>query len=189
LARWENVQELRNVSGRYDEFVGSESLMLFLESVALLEQNDVTQTSEGGIQVLDDKSESENRVTLMTLHAAKGLEFSIVFLAGLEEGLLPHMRALDEKFNLQEERRLCYVGITRAKQRLHVTYARNRVQFGSFTANVPSRFLKELPMEYVSSEQSPSQFDEGPYSKPGYRSTWFENNDAYEPDPLNPWEL
>ena len=87
----------------------------------------------------------KNGVQLMTLHAAKGLEFSAVFLAGCEDGILPHSRTLFNPADLEEERRLCYVGITRAKDQIFLTYALQRTQFGSIQINPPSRFLSEIP--------------------------------------------
>ena len=91
----------------------------------------------------DEKSE-QNSVTLMTLHAAKGLEFPVVFVVGLEEGLFPGSRAFDDESELEEERRLMYVGMTRAMKRLFLTYAASRYSFGSRNYNMPSRFLIEL---------------------------------------------
>ncbi|MBI2123238.1 MAG: ATP-binding domain-containing protein, partial [Armatimonadetes bacterium] len=84
-----------------------------------------------------------------TLHSAKGLEFSVVFLAGVEEGLFPHARALEEEGGLEEERRLCYVGMTRAKQQLYLSYARTRAIFGTTMPGIPSRFLDEVPQELI----------------------------------------
>lgn len=182
LARWENVQELRAVANEFDKLGPVESTLAFIESVSLLEQTDITKNEKELIQVTKP-GEKPNRVTLMTLHAAKGLEFEVVFLVGLEEGLLPHMRSLDQKFDLEEERRLCYVGITRAKEQLFVSYARSRTVFGSFTANIPSRFLKEFPKEIIKFKQAAMLFDQiswnSSYDRKKYR----------EPDPLNPWEI
>ena len=90
----------------------------------------------------------ESTVTLMTLHNAKGLEYPVVFIIGCEEGVFPHSRSIDEG-NLEEERRLCYVGITRAESRLYLTYTQTRSLFGSRSYNMPSRFLDELPAELV----------------------------------------
>ena len=90
----------------------------------------------------------------MTLHAAKGLEFPIVFIIGMEEGLFPHSRALMDKSELEEERRLCYVGMTRAKDKLFLTYARRRLFFGQRTTNIVSRFVTELPEHLISQKIS-----------------------------------
>lgn len=157
LSRWENVQELRLVAGEFSELGARNSLASFLESVSLLEQTDITQNETGKRE--HNSSVKENRVTLMTLHAAKGLEFPVVFLVGLEEGLFPHSRSLDDQFQLEEERRLAYVGITRAMKKLYITFARSRTSFGSFAANVPSRFLKDLPMDIVTFEKAEAAFD------------------------------
>ena len=92
---------------------------------------------------------TETGVVLMTLHAAKGLEFPMVFMAGMEEGVFPHLRSLTEPAELEEERRLCYVGITRARERLYLTHAWNRTLFGGTQYNPPSRFLEEVPGELI----------------------------------------
>lgn len=128
-ARWENIQELKSVAAKYDESRGEESLEKFLEEVAL-------------VQDLDRLDESADAITLMTVHSAKGLEYPIVFIAGLEEGLFPHARSYLDPAALEEERRLCYVGMTRAKQRLFLTYAVSRKLYGSVQFNLPSQFLE-----------------------------------------------
>ncbi len=133
-ARLENIKELRSVA------INFPNLTEFLENIALVEQE--YNTSE-------DKTE-KNAVTLMTLHAAKGLEFPIVFMIGMEEGLFPHSRSLMDKHELEEERRLCYVGMTRAKQKLFLTYAIHRLFFGQRTSNTISRFVLELPDHIIS---------------------------------------
>ena len=135
--RWENVQELRSVAAQYAEVENDATLASFLEEVALVSDID------------DPSADQPDAVTLITLHAAKGLEFPVVFMPGMEEGLLPHMRALDEPSQLQEERRVCYVGMTRARQRLYLTHARRRMSFGNLRANPPSRFLGDLPADDV----------------------------------------
>lgn len=131
--RWENVQELRSVAAQYEEAEEDSSLAAFLEEVALVSDVD------------DPDADQPDAVTLITLHAAKGLEYAVVFVAGMEEGLLPHVRALDDPAQMEEERRLCYVGITRARERLYLTRARRRFMFGQARANPPSRFLRDLP--------------------------------------------
>jgi len=90
-------------------------------------------------------AEKKNAVTMMTLHSAKGLEFSIVYIVGMEEGLFPHSRALMDRDELEEERRLCYVGVTRAKERLYLTFANRRLFFGTRTQNMISRFISDIP--------------------------------------------
>lgn len=136
LARVENVKELRSVAEEFPV------LSEFLENVTLIQQ----ETLPNGRKV---KEGDQNRVVLMTLHAAKGLEFPVVFLAGLEEGLFPHSRSLLQRAELEEERRLCYVGITRAKKILYLTFCRGRLLFGSRQTNMPSRFLSEIPLSLV----------------------------------------
>ena len=96
----------------------------------------------------------EEAVTLMTLHAAKGLEFEIVFLVGMEEGLFPHSRSLMDKEELEEERRLCYVGMTRAKELLYISYANHRMFFGTRASNHVSRFVAEIPEDTVTAQVS-----------------------------------
>lgn len=106
-----------------------------------------------------DESKDDDRVSLMTLHAAKGLEFPVVFLVGLEEGLLPHFRSLESSLDIEEERRLCYVGITRAKRKLFLTYALRRTKFGNFVLTKPSRFLTEIEIfEYNKEKEANSVF-------------------------------
>ncbi len=129
-ARLENIKELRSVATEFPD------LTEFLTNVALVEQK-----STSNKRTTDQK----NVVTLMTLHAAKGLEYSTVFIIGMEEGIFPHSRSLMEKEELEEERRLCYVGITRAKDKLHITYANRRLFFGTRTQNMISRFLADIP--------------------------------------------
>ena len=130
--RLENIKELRSVAIEFP------SLTNFLENVALVEQEYLPD-------VINANGEKKNAVTLMTLHAAKGLEFPVVFMIGMEEGLFPHSRSLMEKNQLEEERRLCYVGMTRAKQKLFLSYTKQRLFFGQRMSNIVSRFILELP--------------------------------------------
>ena len=125
LARLENIKELRSVATEFPDVNG------FLENVALVEAGPVNATKNG--------------VTLMTLHSAKGLEFPVVFIVGMEEGLFPHSRSLMEVSQLEEERRLAYVGITRAKELLYLSYASRRLYFGEKISNPPSRFIMDIP--------------------------------------------
>lgn len=144
--RWENVQEFVSLAAKYDEMPQEEGLKRLLEDVALL--TDADETNRG-----------ENTVYLMTLHAAKGLEFPIVFIAGLEEGIFPHSRSLFNPQELEEERRLCYVGLTRAKDRVFLSFALRRMRFGSQEVNPPSRFLSELPEEHMKFREDISVID------------------------------
>jgi len=129
--RWENVLELRSVASEYNELALEEALTAFLEKVSLVSD----------IDELDEKADA---VTLITLHQAKGLEFPVVFIVGLEEGILPHRRSFDDPEQMEEERRLCYVGITRAKKRLYLLRSYRRNLFGGSTSNPPSRFLRDI---------------------------------------------
>jgi len=143
LARLENIKELRSVATEFPK------INEFLENVALVE---LEQDSQKGIQHRD-KSEDSNSVTLMTLHAAKGLEFPVVFIVGLEEGLFPHSRSLFDINELEEERRLAYVGMTRAESKLYLTYAGKRLYFGQQSSNPPSRFIVEIPEHLLEESQ------------------------------------
>ena len=133
--RIENVQELRSsVMGFLDSDPEDRSLAGFLDTVALYTD-------------LDDAQESDNCVSLMTMHSAKGLEFPTVFVVGMEEGVFPGGRAAGDSEEMEEERRLCYVAMTRARERLVMTTARQRMLYGRTTNNMPSRFLEEIPTE------------------------------------------
>jgi len=178
--RWTNLLELRNHAAEFDELAVPEGLERFLEEVALVSDQDE----------LEDRPD---RVTLITLHAAKGLEFPVVFMVGLEEGLLPHRRALDNDRELEEERRLAYVGMTRAKDRLYLVHAHHRSTWGVGAQSEPSRFLAELPEELLSIER-----DEGSGTRRawGAKGGWQRrgtDDDAWLPgrgrDPLRPISL
>ncbi|HYK97362.1 MAG TPA: UvrD-helicase domain-containing protein [Candidatus Acidoferrales bacterium] len=134
--RYENVQELRSVAEEFVALPLDEQLPAFLEQIALVSDQ-------------DEWKEAQPAATLITLHAVKGLEFPIVFLTGMEESVFPHARSLESESELEEERRLCYVGITRAMDRCFLTYTRHRMLFGRTNDNPPSRFLRELPTEGV----------------------------------------
>jgi len=124
--RWENIEELKSVAQN------SVSLEEFLEKVSLVSD-------------IDRYDQNANALTLMTLHNAKGLEFPVVFIAGMEEGLFPHAMSIMEPMQMEEERRLCYVGMTRAKKRLYLTFAENRLIYGEFRSNMHSRFIDIIP--------------------------------------------
>ena len=145
--RWANVQELRRVAEDFGEIDPETALGLFLENVALVAGADTTQSGENGVLVQEEK----DAVTLITLHAAKGLEFPVVFIVGLEEGVLPHARSMDSQQELEEERRLAYVGITRAMRRLYLTRAIRRSFWGgSGEYQMASRFIGEIPQTLIS---------------------------------------
>ncbi|HEX3096054.1 MAG TPA: UvrD-helicase domain-containing protein [Patescibacteria group bacterium] len=135
--RIENVRELASVTAKFDDQPWQEGIIDFLEEVALITD-------------IDNIENEKNSVTLMTLHAAKGLEFDVVFFIGLEEGILPHSNTLMNPSDLAEEIRLAYVGLTRARKQLFLLYAQSRQMFGSFQSNPPSRVLRALPPEAVS---------------------------------------
>jgi DNA helicase II / ATP-dependent DNA helicase PcrA len=147
--RVENVRELQSAAEEYELREGLEAeptLAGFLESIALV--TDADQVEAGS-----------QSVTLMTLHTAKGLEYPVVFIVGMEENVFPHVRSIGEPRELEEERRLAYVGITRARERLYLTNAWSRTLFGATSYNLPSRFLKEVPEELVSA--APAQAKAG----------------------------
>jgi DNA helicase-2/ATP-dependent DNA helicase PcrA len=131
-ARVENVNELLAVCEEFDTTAEDPSLPAFLEQVALIAD-------------VDSYAATQDRVTLMTLHNSKGLEYPVVFIIGVEEGLFPHERSLEQPEAIEEERRLCYVGFTRARQRLYLVHALRRHLFGRMQQNLPSRFLAEIP--------------------------------------------
>jgi DNA helicase-2/ATP-dependent DNA helicase PcrA len=139
-ARWENLRELLTVAKKYANYPGEEGLRMFLEEAALIADTDnIDQSSEA--------------VHLMTLHSAKGLEFRIVFIAGLEEGILPHSRSMLSPAEMEEERRLMYVGVTRAKEKVYLLFTRERNIFGSVQMNPPSRFIDNIPSHLIENYQ------------------------------------
>jgi DNA helicase-2/ATP-dependent DNA helicase PcrA len=140
ISRVENIDELINVIMEVERGGEEISLETFLDKVSLMTD----------VDLYEDKG---NRVSLMTLHCAKGLEFPLVFIVGMEDGLLPHHRRGDEMEELEEERRLFYVGLTRAKEKLFLSRAEKRYTFGVGRANLPSRFLDEIPMELIQTEE------------------------------------
>lgn len=137
----ENIKELKSVANNFP------SLNDFLENIALVQQ-------EYSLQEKNKKKENRDGVRLMTLHGSKGLEFEAVFLVGFEEGILPHSRSMIEDIDIEEERRLCYVGITRAKDYLFISYATKRLFFGKSSLNEPSRFLLEIPENLTEFEEN-----------------------------------
>lgn len=134
--RWENVEELKNLAAQHAQLEDEPSLLTFLEEVALISDQDT----------LDESKEGS---TLITLHAAKGLEFPVVFMVGMEEGILPHIRSFEDPSQMDEERRLCYVGMTRAKDHLFLVRSVRRFRGGMSSANPPSRYWKDLPEDLV----------------------------------------
>src|SRR4030095_15527530 len=142
VQRYENVQELLNSIKEFTETpaseesgeVGDKSLAAYLQQITLLTD-------------ADEKDPNADTVKLMTIHAAKGLEFPVVFVGGLEEGLFPNAMSINTREELEEERRMFYVAVTRAKHKLWLTYANTRYRFGNLAQNEPSRFIEELPAE------------------------------------------
>ncbi len=160
--RWENVLELRTVARDYRDLKPGEGLAAFLEGVTLVSD-------------VDGLDQTVDAATLVTLHQAKGLEFPVVFIVGVEEGILPHFKSLDDPEQLEEERRLCYVGITRAKQRVYLVHAFRRSLMGSSMVSTASRFLDDIPKKLVASsglwereegQVMPSQYPRGKANKP-----------------------
>jgi len=136
--RWENILELRTVANQFRDLGPKGGLASFLEEVALVSD----------VDSLDEKVDA---FTLITLHQAKGLEFPVVFMVGMEEGVFPHIKSFDEPSQMEEERRLCYVGMTRAKERLYLVHAFRRSLMGRSAPNPPSRFLADIPAHLVAS--------------------------------------
>lgn len=143
-ARAENIEELVSVAKEFDTRNPDAGLVDFLTEVSL-------------VAAADELDDSSGTVSLMTLHTAKGLEYDAVFFAGVEEGLIPHQMSIDEVGGIAEERRLMYVGITRAKKKLYLSLATSRAQFGDVKIAIPSRFLQEIPEELVDWKQSPGE--------------------------------
>lgn len=134
-ARRDNLEELISTVKQYETATAAEDIGAFLQQISLVTPAEVAEGEEDGVR-------------LMTLHSAKGLEFSNVFIVGLEEGIFPHSRSLAEKEQLEEERRLCYVGMTRARERVYLSYAFSRMIYGRRLVSEPSRFLSEIPDDY-----------------------------------------
>ena len=151
LNRLDNIQELLAVAS---QFADSRA---FLENVALVQDGYLANQETGEYL--------EQQVSLMSFHSAKGLEFPIVFMVGMEEGLLPHSRSLFSESDIEEERRLCYVGITRAKEKLYFSYARNRFTYGYSSQCIPSRFLSEIQQDLIKLNRSFDQDSYNPYRK------------------------
>jgi DNA helicase-2/ATP-dependent DNA helicase PcrA len=169
--------ELVSAAREYETRNPEPSLAGFVDQLSLLSDVD------------EEAGSRHARVLMMTMHSAKGLEFPVVIMAGLEEGLFPHARSTDDEAELEEERRLCYVGITRAQRRLVLTSAARRRVFGDYQATDPSRFVDEIPRElmeevpstFVSPYQSSfSQFRANPYGRGGRRAREERASYAYE---------
>ena len=154
--RIENLDEFLTVAMEFEEESADNSLREFLESITLSSD-------------IDGMEETEESVTLMTLHSAKGLEFPTVFLVGMEEGIFPGYKSIGEEKEIEEERRLCYVGITRAKENLFLTCAKQRTIFGSTSYNAVSRFVKEIPANMLEGYDALEQKNESRFND---RNNW-----------------
>jgi len=171
--RWGNILELRTVAQDYADEPPMEGLRSFLENVSLLGETD---------EISDDRP----KVTLLTLHSAKGLEYRAVFLVGMEENLFPHVRSLENPKQMEEERRLCYVGITRAKERLYLIHAARRTFHGNTVVNPPSRFLADLPERLWSeSGVSPRSYLRREFTPVPHRVDLWEEQEAAPRGPVS----
>jgi DNA helicase-2/ATP-dependent DNA helicase PcrA len=173
LDRWENIRELVSAAAQHDEFQPEGGLRGFLEQVALVSD-------------VDNWEDAEDRVSLITIHSAKGLEFPVVFIVGLEENIFPHARSLEDPAQLEEERRLCYVGVTRAEKELFLTHTQKRMQQGFSVRNTPSRFLSEMPEEHLEPIVVPDDEPPEMYSpSKSFRSTWDDDVPSIDYDTLD----
>ena len=177
--RWGNVLELRRVAEDYAEIETAVALELFLENVALVGGADTTQTAENGTLT----QENTDAVTLITLHAAKGLEYPVVFILGMDEGSLPHSRSMSKPEDIEEERRLAYVGFTRAMRRLYLVRAQRRSLFGETQSTEPSRFLSDIPSTLLHKKGSASaaSITQKSARNPRHQTNWNDDNqDPYD---------
>ena len=140
-SRLENIEEFLSVTKAFEARSEDQSLVAFLTDLALI----------ADIDSMDEEEKAKGTIILMTMHSAKGLEFPVVFIVGMEEHIFPHIRALENEEEMEEERRLAYVGITRAEERLYLSHAGSRTLFGRSSYNAPSRFLKEISEEIIQS--------------------------------------
>ena len=150
--RVENIKEFLGAVTEFEQKSEDKTLAAFLENVALVTE-------------LDNQEDAPNFVTLMTLHSAKGLEYDVVFLSGMEEGIFPSARAMQEDNRVEEERRLCYVGVTRARKVLHLSMARRRLLFNQIQFNAPSCFLQEIPKRLIEEENTAYRSSYGGYNQ------------------------
>jgi DNA helicase-2/ATP-dependent DNA helicase PcrA len=180
LAEWRAVAETGNLIELFDQIVSGNGYSMYLHEISdtpdqAMERSEnvrelrglVAEASDNGVLLadflaeqalvsdVDELTDEANTITLLTLHSAKGLEFPVVFITGLEEGLLPHIRSFDDVEAMYEERRLMYVGLTRAKDQVCLTYAFRRMMWGSSNANTPSRFLSDIPIDLTEGVSSP----------------------------------
>ena len=163
--RLENLEEFKSIARNLEETSGIVTLEDFLDEISL-----VTDASE-------NQSDNEEKVTLMTMHAVKGLEFDYVFVVGVEEGLFPHLNSMNSEEELEEERRLCYVAITRARKKLYIINSRSRLLYGKITSNIPSRFISEIGEDLLDQDAK-----ENVFSKKINREDMITNNDLKRGD-------
>ena len=163
--RLENLEEFKSIARNLEETSGIVTLENFLDEISL-----VTDASE-------NQSDNEEKVTLMTMHAVKGLEFDYVFVVGVEEGLFPHLNSMNSEEELEEERRLCYVAITRARKKLYIINSRSRLLYGKITSNIPSRFISEIGEDLLDQDAK-----ENVFSKKINREDMITNNDLKRGD-------
>ncbi|PJM77361.1 ATP-dependent helicase [Bifidobacterium felsineum] len=164
-SRLENLSQLQSTAAEFEQNTPDATLSAFLETTALVADSDQ----------LPSEAEDSGKVTLMTLHTAKGLEYPVVFLTGMEQGTFPHSRSMEDTTELQEERRLAYVGITRAKRRLYVTRAAVRSQWGQAADMMPSQFLDEIPAELIDWKRKEAGVER-------MRSSWQSDGDGFSDD-------
>ena len=167
--RIDNLQEFINVAREFEETESEDILGDFLSQVALVSD-------------VDEITEDTNAVTLMTLHSAKGLEYPIIFISGLEEGIFPHQRVQNSNSELEEERRLMYVGITRAQEKLHISYAKRRQMWGEYRYSEPSRFIFEIPRNLIESNMSKGEREETYTSKSTFKTAVKNLGEKYDID-------
>ena len=171
--RWENIQALRETAQEFNAGEPPDGLASLLERLALVAD-------------VDQYEDADDSMTLITLHQAKGLEFPVVFIVGLEEGLLPHIRSMESEDQMEEERRLCYVGITRAQQRLYLLRAFRRGLMGSSGPTYASRFLREVPSHLMAPPQLPQAVSQAVSQKPSFRADWGPSPAAQPTAPARP---
>lgn len=190
LERVENLFEFVSAIKDFESVNPGASLSDFLDHVSLITD-------------IDSHDETKDHLTLMTLHSAKGLEFNTVFLTGMEEGLFPHSRSSGNDEELEEERRVCYVGMTRAQKRLYLSFAKTRNVYGETKYRIKSRFLEEIPEEFIETEEAPvlgrsetasvGNTPAGGINEPRYTTedsqVFHYKEEAYEDKPVNPWKV
>ena len=162
--RIDNLNEFKSITASFEARTGSINILDFLEEISLIAD-------------IEEHRKTDDAITLMTLHSAKGLEFKVVFITGMEDGIFPHQNSFCESGGLEEERRLCYVGITRAKEKLYLTYAKKRMLYGKENLTVPSRFLKEIPSDLLLQTKSSVKIEE----KIDKTKMFYEEDQEYKP--------